>query len=792
MKGFQKGLYTLEFDKVLQRTAAFSHSPGGKEALLLTEPSDDPAVIERQLDETEEALHALTYKGSPPLYAEPSVPDAVERSYKDAVLTPKEFMSVASLLKTSASLKKYIPAKDLDHLADYFSALSSDLSLASEIERIILAEDQIADDASTELLRIRKAISKAENDVRIYLNRIISGPLAKYLQEPIITQRSGRFVVPVKASQKGEIKGIVHDSSASGATLFIEPASVVEANNRLRDLAGQEKEEIEKILRDLSREVAAHGSVLLLDYQTIVRLDVIFAKAAYSSSVRGSRPKMGSSEIVLHNARHPLIDSLKVVPVSLCFGGEDRTLIITGPNTGGKTVTLKTLGLCSYMAQSGIYPLCDDGTELPYVSSVLADIGDEQSIEQSLSTFSAHMKNIVEILDELDGSSLVLFDELGAGTDPTEGAALAIAILDHVRSAGALTAATTHYSELKMYALDTDGILNASCEFDVETLSPTYHLTVGIPGKSNAFAISQRLGLHADVIEHAKEWLAEDNIRFEDVLTKLEQTEQTLAKDQKAAEASKLRAATQEKEAEEKSRLLLERAEAELDRARQQANRILESAKQASRQVFSELEAVRKADIKKLNAERIEEARRSVQDTLKNTRDSIDSRSDVNEEDEQYVLPRPLVAGDAIRLADIGCDATVKSVSGEIVLCVVGRTETKTPLSNVRLLENVRKAEPKQKKGSGTYTVPKESYKNEIDVRGMTGDEAWLVIDRWLEEVRLAGFTSVTVIHGKGTGALRNALWQYFRRDRRIAGFRMGRYGEGETGVTILDIKQGG
>ncbi|MBP5230193.1 MAG: endonuclease MutS2, partial [Clostridia bacterium] len=621
-----------------------------------------------------------------------------------------------------------------------------------------------------------------------YLNRIISGSLQKYLQEPIITQRSGRYVVPVKAAHKSEIKGIVHDSSASGATLFIEPATVVEANNRLRDLAGQEKEEIEKILRELTDRVAAIGPTLLLDYHTILILDVIFAKAAYSSSVRGSRPAMGSDSFVLKSARHPLIDPLKVVPISLTFGGSERTLVITGPNTGGKTVTLKTLGLMVYMAQSGIFPPCDDGTALPFMSSVLPDIGDEQSIEQSLSTFSAHMTNIVEILNTFDERSLVLFDELGAGTDPTEGAALAIAILEKVKSGGAFSAATTHYSELKLYALDTEGILNASCEFDIETLSPTYHLTVGIPGKSNAFAISSRLGLNGAVIERAKELLADDNIRFEEVITKLEATGQSLEKDKIAAEESRKRAASREKEAEESSRKMLERAEAELDRARQQAERILESAKQASRQVFAELDELKRSEAKKRDAERIEEARKSVQETISRSKEWLNSKDETAGPDEPYVLPRLPNPGETVILADIGREAVVKSVNGNTVLCIVGRTETRTPLTNIRLTDGPRKGAPAKRKGTSSYSISDAACKNEIDVRGFTGDDAWFAIDRWLEEVLLAGYSTVTVIHGKGTGALRSALWQFFKKDKRIASYRVGKYGEGETGVTILEI----
>lgn len=787
-KGFQKGRTVLEFDKVVAAACTFAYTEGGRQAIASCEPSCDPVVVNRLLDETEEALELLTYKGMPPLSGAATILNAVERSNKGAILTAQELLAVAALLRTAIAVKQYAANQELKALQVYFGALLEERHLAEQIEHAILAEDLLADDASEDLYRIRRSIRKAEADVREVLNRILSGPLQKHLQEPIVTQRSGRFVVPVRASEKNAIKGLVHDSSASGATLFIEPAAVVEANNRLRDLQGREKEEIEKILRELSAAVSACSAILTVNYHTITALDAVFARASYSSSIRGMRPRMGGREIRIVRGRHPLIPADTVVPTSVCFGETERTLIVTGPNTGGKTVTLKTLGLFALLAQAGFLLPCDDGTALPVFTGVLADIGDEQSIEQSLSTFSAHMVNIVGILKECDSGCLTLFDELGAGTDPTEGAALAIAILEQVRSMGALTAATTHYSELKLYALDTAGVLNASCEFDVDTLRPTYRLIIGMPGRSNAFAISARLGLPESVIQAARTLLADDNIRFEDVITRLEESEQTLEKERTAAAEAKRKAEHAAEETEKKSRELLDRADAELDRARQQANRIMEAAKAASRQVFEQLEALKKQDAKKLEAARIEEARRSVRGTLKTAGEQIGDLEERRDMDEDYVLPRPLQPGDSIVLADIGAAATVRSVNGDTVVCIVGRTETRTALSNVRLAAPV-KVGGKKKTGQSSYTHNAAATKNEVDVRGLTGDDAWFVIDRWLEEVRMTGFSTVTVIHGKGTGALRAALWQYFRKDSRIASFRMGRYGEGETGVTVLEMK---
>ena len=789
MKGFEKGKIVLEFDKIMAIAAGFAYTDSGKSAILDSYPSSDPVVVNRRLDETEEALELLTYKGAPPLSCANGILNAVERSHKGAVLTPQELLSIAALLRTAIAVKQYGAGKEHKALGVYFGELVEQRPLAEEIERIIIAEDMIADDASDDLYRIRRAIRRAENEVREVLNCIITGPAQKHLQEAIVTQRSGRFVVPVKASEKNAVKGIVHDSSASGATLFIEPAGVVEANNKLRDLMGQEKEEIEKIMRELSATVSSYGNTIVINYRTVTDLDVIFARASYSSHMRSTRPRMGGKEICIVRGRHPLLDPAKVVPSSLCFGDGEKTLIVTGPNTGGKTVTLKTVGLFAYLAQAGFLLPCDDGTALPVFTGVLADIGDEQSIEQSLSTFSSHMVNIVSILKECDSGCLVLFDELGAGTDPTEGAALAISILERVRSLGALTAATTHYSELKLYALDTPGVLNASCEFDVDTLRPTYRLIIGLPGRSNAFAISSRLGLEESIIDSARNLLAEDNIRFEDVISRLEESEQTLEKEKTAAAEAKRKAQTTAEETERKSRELLDRADAELDRARQQANRILEAAKAASRQIFTELEAIKKQEAKKMDAARIEEARRSIRGMIKDAGDKVGALEERRDMDEDYVLPRPLKPGDAILLADIGCNATVKSVSGETVVCIVGRTETRTALSNVRLT-NPPKTGGKKKTGNTSYTQNAAATKNECDVRGLTGDDAWFVIDRWLEEVRMAGFTTVTVIHGKGTGALRAALWQFFRKDNRIASFRMGRYGEGETGVTVLEMKK--
>lgn len=791
MKGFTKARTILEYDKIITNVASFATTSAAKEKLVATVPETDAVIISRLLDETEQALGLLVLKGKPTFSAPEGVIDSADRAEKGAMLTPPELLNIASMLRAVSYVKKYPEGKELPALYPYFSTLTEDRPLAEEISMKIIGEDLIADDASPELYRIRRDIRRAEESVRDILANITMGENAKYLRDAVVTIRSGRYVIPVRAEHKNEIKGLVHDSSASGQTLFIEPMAVLEANNKLRELKGREAEEIEKILYDLSVKVASVGNVIRVDHKAMTDLDVIFARASYSSDISGMRPKTGAKSIKLVRARHPLIPKSKVVPISVEFGEKDNALIITGPNTGGKTVTLKTLGLLSLMAQSGLYIPCDDGSTLPVFNGVLADIGDEQSIEQSLSTFSSHMVNVVSILKECGKGSLVLFDELGAGTDPTEGASLAIAILERVRGSGAIVAATTHYSEIKIYALDTEGVLNASCEFDLSTLKPTYRLITGIPGRSNAFEISLRLGMDESVIARAKELLADDNIRFEDVIVRLEETEQDLRKERSESERARAEALKIRAEAERRAKEMQERAEAELDRARAQAQRILDAAKATSNQVFEQLNELKKADAKRLELARIEEARKAIRQNLKDTSSAISDIEEFEVDEEDYTLPRPLQVGDKVLLADIGKEAVVKSISGDTVFCAMGRLETKTNMKNIRLLANAAAVEKQKKeKGKAQYTHSVSAVRNEIDVRGNIGDDAWFIIDRYLDDAILAGHETVSVIHGKGTGALRAALWQFFRQDKaRIRSFRSGRYGEGDLGVTILELK---
>ena len=788
--GFEKSIFTLEYDKIRNILSGYALTDKAKENILSAVPDTDEVIINRKLDETEEALNLLIYKGAPPISAPGSIEDSVRKATKSAVLLPSELLSIASLLRAVTSLKRYPDGKQLTHLSKYFYALTENKALADEISFKIISEDMIADDATSNLRKIRRDIKRQEESVREILARITIGENSKYLQDSIVTIRQGRYVVPVRAEHKNDIKGLVHDTSSSGQTLFIEPMAVVEANNRLRELVGEEQAEVEKILYDLSQKVASIADILIDDYKAITDIDTVFSRAKYSSDISGIRPKLGYSKIKLVRARHPLINKDKVVPISVEFGDKENALIITGPNTGGKTVTLKTLGLLSMMAQSGLFVPCDYGTEMIIFENILADIGDEQSIEQSLSTFSAHMVNIVSILEKCNDRSLVLFDELGAGTDPVEGASLAISILEKVRSLGARVAATTHYSELKLYALDTEGVMNASCEFDLATLKPTYRLITGIPGKSNAFEISLRLGMSREIVDRAKQLLADDNIKFEDVITKLEETEQNLRKEKSATERAHAEAQKIKEETEKELGALKDKAEKELDQARAQAQRILDAAKTASNKVFNELNEIKKAEAKKLDAQRIEDARNAIKQNINRTSKSISNVSDAEEEDNSdYVLPRKLKVGDRILLADIGTEATVKSISGDTVFALSGRFETKTNISNVRLLEG-KKQQKHRDSGKVQYSHSAEAVKHEIDVRGYTGDDAWFMIDRYLEDAIMADYDTVNVIHGKGTGALRSALWQYFRTDKRIKTFRFGKYGEGDTGVTVLELKK--
>ncbi len=794
MKGFEKASKLLEFDKILALISAQAATEGAKELIAALEPSDDIVVVTRLQQETDDAKQMTLKKSAPPFGRVKDILPSVERAEKGAALIPRELLDIAALLRAGTALLKYAGnIHESGRLERYFSAITENNFLERKISSAIIAEDMIADDASDNLYRIRRDMRKCESAVRDLLASYTSGQKSKYLQENIVTMRGGRYVVPVKAEYRNEVKGLVHDSSASGATLFVEPIAVLEQNNKLRELKVAEEAEIEKILRNLSDEVARFSAQLNQNYRAVTDLAVIFAKAAYAVKADCFQPKITTDkqEYKLVKARHPLLPKETVVPISVAFGSKEKTLVITGPNTGGKTVTLKTIGLLALMAQAGLQLPTADGTTVPLFSCVLPDIGDEQSIEQSLSTFSAHMTNIVDILGNCDSTSLTLFDELGAGTDPVEGAALAISILEEVREKGGLCAATTHYSELKIYALESEDVLNASCEFDVESLCPTYRLITGIPGKSNAFAISSRLGIADKIIDRAKAFMAEDNKKFEDVIARLEESESKLEKDRISAQRAKAEAEKILSEARESAKKLTDRAVLDAEKVKENAARILQSAKSSSDYVLNEIKRMQDEKDKADAKQRLEETRQQVRNALKNADSKIGAIKDEDVEPEAGDVPnRPLVAGDRVIISGINQRGVVVEISGKNAVISTGNARTKVSLSSLRLDTTPMEISKKPKvSASATTSASREAVRNEIDLRGQTGDDAWFMVDKFLDSAVQAGWHEVTLVHGKGTGALRAALWRYLKGDKRIAEFRIGRYGEGDLGVTVCTLK---
>ncbi len=788
MKNFDKSKKILEFDKILSTVASFATTDGGKRMIVETIPETDIVTILRLQKETTDAKELSLKKGRPPFGGAKDISEGLERAKKDAILSPRELLDIAYLLRTVSALKRYYGGYDDNNsLNIYFASLLENQFLEKKITSAIIAEDLIADEASDELYRLRKEIRKCENGIRDTLSKYTTGQRSKYLQENIVTIRGGRYVVPVKAEHKNEVPGLVHDSSSSGATLFIEPMAIVEGNNKLRELAAKEKTEIERILSNLSTEVGRFSSPLLINYKSICVIDMIFARSEYSYNVNGSPIEFSKEErkIKLVKARHPLLPSDSVVPISLEFGGNKTSLVITGPNTGGKTVTLKTIGLMCLMAQSGLHLPVNDGSILPVFDAIYPDIGDEQSIEQSLSTFSSHMVNIVNIIKECDSRSLVLFDEIGAGTDPVEGAVLAIAILEAISKKGTILAATTHYAELKLYALENEGVLNASCEFDVESLKPTYRLVVGLPGKSNAFAISHRLGIPIEIIERAKSIMNEENSKFEEAIRKLEETESSLEKEKQRALDAKSQAEALLAEAQKRCEEMENRSKAELDRAKENAARILASARASSDFVYDELARLQKEKDRFDFKNTMAEARNRIRTSLNVAGEHLNS-DEPEIEDEEGI--EDIKIGDTVRIKDLDQIVTVIDIVGDNAIVKTGMAKTKIALSKLSYVPDNLSVKKKHTKG---ITVPHNtvSLKKEIDLRGQTGDDAWFMVDSYIDSAIIQGYKTVTLVHGKGTGALRAALWQYLRNDKRIRSYRLGRYGEGDTGVTILELK---
>ncbi len=794
-----KTLTTLEFDKIRAALAEVAPTEGAAALALTVMPTDDYDTVVARQRRTDDAKRLISSKGYPSFSAPDSVVGAAERAYKGAVLSPKELLDVASLLFSARQLIDYIKCDRLfdTTIDELFDRLMTSRGLEDRIRKAIISEELIADEASPKLSDIRRRARITNNKIKETLQSYIGGNRLKYLQENIVTMRNGRYVVPVKAEYRNELKGLVHDTSSTGATLFVEPMAVVDANNELKSLAAEEKYEIERILSELSVLVAEASSVITLNYHNITEIAFIFACASLAISMNANMPLITKKRAVnLKRARHPLLDKATVVPIDIAIGGGVDTLVITGPNTGGKTVSLKTVGLLTVMAQSGLQIPALESSEIGVFDSVLVDIGDEQSIEASLSTFSSHMVNVVDILSRIGERSLVLYDELGSGTDPIEGAALAIAILEKSQSSGALTLATTHYAELKAYALNTPRVTNASCEFNVETLRPTYKLVIGTPGRSNAFAISEKLGMPEDVIERAGELIAADNKEFESVIEKLDLDR--IKMEEERDEARRLREEYEafKKKAEEELRRKISKSEEETSKNLTKARQILDSARATSEFIFRQLEELKKQEDKQKRDEMLTLARGEV---LRRMRESEAMYGEVTVKeislDDEYKLPRPLTVGDKVYVITVGAEGVVTSLKDKNGLYGVtaGILKTKVTEDKLRLLDGsitVREAKPRPKVSEGRVKKTVTStFRIEIDVRGMIGDDAWFVVDKYLDDAILANVPTVRIIHGKGTGALRAALWKYFKADKRVKSYRHAEYGEGDAGVTVVELK---
>lgn len=792
MDFYEKSLNILELPTVLEMLAAEAVTDGGREACFKLRPSADRLEVKNRLAETSAAKEMMVVRGSPSLSGIKDIHPSLSRADLGGSLNTIELLNIARVLQCARLVKGYTSDDKLgksciDHL---FAALHANRFLEEKITGSIVGEDEIADSASSELANIRRKIRAAGARVRDCLQKIISSPsYAKVLQEPIITMRSDRFVVPVKAECKGAIPGLVHDISASGATLFIEPMAAVKANNELRELAAKEKAEIDRILAELSADCASHAEDIASDYSYLITLDGIFARAKLSYKLNGIEPELREKGVVLRRARHPLLPKDKAVPISLELGEDFDTLIITGPNTGGKTVTLKTIGLLNVMAQCGLHIPADDGSGVPVYRHVLADIGDEQSIEQNLSTFSAHMTNIVHILGECDADSLLLFDELGAGTDPTEGAALAIAVIEHARKMGANVAATTHYAELKVYATNENGIQNASCEFDVETLSPTYRLLVGVPGKSNAFAISERLGLSKEIIDDAKARIGVQNASFEATIEKLEQTRALLERD-RAETAKKLREA--EESAKKAAFLRAElsvRLEKADEKAKRDAERIIAEARQTAENTFAELDEMRRKMNDDEQTQEINHARSELRRKLNESQGKLKAKAPEQPKEEKKSA-RDVRAGDTVEIKSMGVKAEVIDVNPDGTLNLrAGIMNVKLKPDDVYLIEGHAAKQKKQSVTLAGSTAPRAAVSPEIDLRGMESIEAVNAAEQYIDSAVMGKLKTVTIIHGKGTGALRAAVQQMLKRNKAVKSYRLGRFGEGESGVTIVELK---
>ena len=787
---YEKSLWKLELDQVLELLAECAGSRGGKEACLKVRPTSDLEDVQLLLDQTTAASDLCMKKGNPVFGDVTDVSASLERADRGGSLQPVELLRIAGVLRCARNIKGYVSEDDQATVLDtLFNALTANKYLEDKIFGAILSEEEIADNASPALADIRRHMRIQAGKIRDSLQKVISSPAySKFLRDPIITIRDGRYVVPVKSECKNDVPGLVHDVSATGSTYFIEPMSAVNANNALRELELKEKKEIERILAELSSEAAAHREDINLDYAMLVQLDVIFAKAKLAYRMRAWAPLMNDQgKIDLRKARHPLIDPKTVVPISVRLGSDFDSMIITGPNTGGKTVTLKTIGLLTLMAECGLHVPAGDGSILSTFDAILADIGDEQSIAQSLSTFSSHMKTIVDVVAQCDDRTLVLFDELGAGTDPAEGAALAMAIIEFCRKMNSRVVATTHYAELKLYAMRTKGVINASCEFDVETLRPTYKLLIGIPGKSNAFAISRKLGLSEDILKEADDLVGKSDKDFEDVLSQLEQQRQQMESARLEAERLKAETAKIKQQSEEYHAQLRKEKEKAMEAARKEAQYIIEEARAAANIASEELKALRKQLQDSADATGINQRQAELRRNLNEVEDKIRSQKPQEKRPE---AKRKVMVGDTVELLKLGTKASVLAINkdGSYQL-QAGILKLTAKPDEVYLLENENPYKAKGRPAHSGREMKMTAMNTEVDLRGMDAVEAVSVLERYMDEAMRSNLSSVRIIHGKGTGILRSAVQQALRKNKFVKSFRLGVYGEGEDGVTIAEFR---
>lgn len=786
-----KALKTLEYNKITDRLASHASSDPGIKLCRELQPMMDMDEINSALKQTSDAVSRIFRHGSISFAGLKDIRPLTKALEVGSALGMSELLDICSLLKVAAGARRYGVSEDeaADSLSGLFNVIYDIADVRREIERCILSEDEIADDASAELKNIRRQMRICTERIRTELNSMLNGSDRTYLQEAVITTRGGRYCIPVKAEYKSQVPGMVHDQSKAGSTFFIEPMSVVRLNNEIREYEVKESEEIAKILASLSAMAGNYTAELDADYDILSQLDFIFAKAKLSFEYKGSEPIMNTRGYInIRKGRHPLIDSHKVVPIDVSIGDEYSELIITGPNTGGKTVTLKTIGLFSLLGQSGLHIPAADNSELTVFNDIFADIGDEQSIEQSLSTFSSHMKNIIEILAKADSNSLVLFDELCAGTDPTEGAALAISILTSLHKLRVTTVATTHYSELKIFALSTESVQNACCEFDVATLAPTYRLLIGIPGKSNAFAISGKLGLPQYIIDDAKESLASEDVAFEDVISDLEKSRVTIEREKLELEEYKKEVEDLKNQLKAKNERLDERSDNILQKAREEASAILREAKETADDAIRKLN---KANAAGMSVTELEKQRQRIKDNI-------------NKVDKGRVLKSQAPArqhkasdfhiGDRVHVASLNLDGTVHTLpnqKGELNV-TIGIMNYNVNMSDLTIIEEASEMRKLKQKSSGIGKLKMSktaSISPEINLIGMTSDEAIMTLDKYLDDAFLSHISPVRIVHGKGSGVLRNAVHNYLKRQKHVKSFRLGSFGEGDYGVTIVEFK---